>query len=206
MERNLNRMGISTVGQLAKFPLELLEKKFGIMGNQLYYHAHGIDLSEIGALLMQGQISFGKSQILLRDYTRREEIKAVLLEICEEVARRARTHNKVGRTISLGIGYSKDELGGGFHRSKTIDLPTNITMDIYRCCLMLFNKFYSGKTVQSISVTLSNIEDDVNQQLVYLKWIMKREGNLGLEVNTDRKRFLEQFLIHLLVLRFKEQS
>lgn len=27
------------------------------MGNQLYYHAHGIDLSEIGAPLMQGQIS-----------------------------------------------------------------------------------------------------------------------------------------------------
>ncbi len=44
---------------------------------------------------MQGQISFGKSQILLRDYTRREEIKAVLLEICE-VARSARAHNKVG--------------------------------------------------------------------------------------------------------------
>lgn len=37
MERNLNLIGISTVGQLAKFPLELLEKKFGIMGNQLYY-------------------------------------------------------------------------------------------------------------------------------------------------------------------------
>lgn len=42
-------MGISTVGQLAKFPLELLEKKFGIMGNQLFYHAHGIDLSAFDA-------------------------------------------------------------------------------------------------------------------------------------------------------------
>lgn len=165
MERNLNRMGISTVGQLAKYPLELLEKRFGIMGNQLYYHAHGIDLSEIGAPLMQGQISYGKSQILLRDYTKKEDIKAVLLEICEEVARRARTHNKAGRTISLGIGYCKDEFCGGFHRAKTIDLPTNITMDIYRYCLRLFDKFYTGKTVRSVSVTLSNIEDDVNQQL-----------------------------------------
>lgn len=49
---------------------------------------------------MQGDISFGKSQILLRGYTKREE--AVLLELCEEVARRTRTQNKVGRTISLG--------------------------------------------------------------------------------------------------------
>lgn len=107
MERNLNRMGISTVGQLAKFPLELLEKKFGMMGNQLYYHAYGIDLSKIGAPLLHGQISFGKSQILLRDYTEKEEIKAVLLEICEEVARRARAHNKVGRNnLSLGVNFS----------------------------------------------------------------------------------------------------
>ncbi len=98
MERNLNRMGISTVGQLAKYPLELLEKRFGILGNQLYYHAHGIDLSEIGAPLLQGQIGYGKSQILLRDYTKKEDIKTVLLEICEQVARRART-----RIIKQGV-------------------------------------------------------------------------------------------------------
>ena len=48
VEKTLNRMGIFTVGQLANYPLELLEKKFGIMGNQLYHHAWGIDLSEIG--------------------------------------------------------------------------------------------------------------------------------------------------------------
>ncbi|ASB61023.1 DNA polymerase [Bacillus sp. MD-5] len=165
-----------------------LPKKFGIMGNQLYYHAHGIDLSEIGAPLMQGQISFGKSQILLRDYTRREEIKAVLLEICE-VARSARTHNKVGRTISLGIGYSKDELGGGFHRAKTIDLPTNITMDIYRCCLMLFNKFYSDKTVRSISVTLSNIEEDVNQQLSLFEADNEKRRKLGFVMDGIRSKY-----------------
>lgn len=189
MERNLNRMGISIVGQIAKFPLELLEKKFGIMGNQLYYHAHGIDLSEIGAPLMQGQISFGKSQILLRDYTKREEIKAVLLEICEEVARRARTHNKVGRTISLGIGYSKDEFGGGFHRSKTIDSPTNITMDIYKYCLILFDKFYEGKTVRSISVTLSNIEDDVNQQLSLFEVDNEKRRKLGFVMDGIRNKY-----------------
>lgn len=189
MERNLNRMGISTVGQLAKYPLELLEKRFGIMGNQLYYHAHGIDLSEIGAPLMQGQISYGKSQILLRDYTKKEDIKAVLLEICEEVARRARTHNKVGRTISLGIGYSKDEFSGGFHRAKTIDLPTNITMDIYRYCLMLFDKFYTGKTVRSVSVTLSNIEDDVNQQLSLFEKDNEKRRMLGFVMDGIRNKY-----------------
>lgn len=31
--------------------------------------------------------------------------------------------------------------------------------------LILFDKFYTDKTARSISVTLSNIEEDVNQQL-----------------------------------------
>jgi len=41
---------------LANYNLKLLEKKFGIMGNQLYHHAWGIDLSDIGAPIMEGQI------------------------------------------------------------------------------------------------------------------------------------------------------
>ncbi len=68
---------------------------------------------------MQGQISFGKSQILLRDYTRREEIKAVLLEICE-VARSARTHNKVGRTISQELDTVKMSLVVDFIEQKQL--------------------------------------------------------------------------------------
>ncbi len=72
MEQNLNRMGIFTVGALVKYPLE---KKIGVMRNQMFYHAWGIDLSEIGAPVLQGQVSFGKSQILLKDYTTKKKSK-----------------------------------------------------------------------------------------------------------------------------------
>ncbi len=41
VERTLNRMGIFTVGQLARYDLDKLEAKFGVMGNQLYHHAVG---------------------------------------------------------------------------------------------------------------------------------------------------------------------
>lgn len=189
VEKTLNRMGIFNVGQLAHYPLELLEKKFGVMGNQLYYHAWGVDLSEIGAPIMQGQISFGKSQILLRDYPNPEEVKHVMLEICEEVARRARQHKKVGRTVSLSIGYSHEEFGGGFHRSKTIELPTNITMDLYETCLQLFNKFYVHKTVRQIAVTLSNIEDDSEMQLDLFRPNRTKQRTLGYVMDSIRHKY-----------------
>ncbi|MEK5441948.1 Y-family DNA polymerase [Fredinandcohnia sp. FSL W7-1320] len=189
VERTLNGMGITTVGQLAHYPLELLEKKFGVMGNQLYYHAWGVDLSEIGAPIIQGQISFGKSQILMRDYPDPEEVKHVILEMCEEVARRARRHKKAGRTISLGIHYSRDEFGGGFYRSKTIDTPTNITMEMYRVCLELFEKFYAQKTVRKISIALSNIEDDTQMQLDLFYLNRVKQHKLGYVMDGIRGKY-----------------
>lgn len=56
----------------------------------------------------QGQVSYGKSQMLMRDYNTIAEVRAVLLEMCEDVAKRARDASKACRTISLGIGYSKN--------------------------------------------------------------------------------------------------
>ncbi|UQD52641.1 UV damage repair protein UvrX [Bacillus methanolicus] len=189
VEKTLNSMGIFTVGQLARYDLKALEKKFGIMGNQLYYHAWGVDLSDIGAPIMEGQISFGKSQILLRDYKEEHEIKAVILEMCEEVARRARSHKKAGRTISFGLGYSQDEFGGGFYRSRTVEQPTNVTMDLYRVCLDLFNEFYEGKTVRKISISLGNIVDDNQMQLSLFDLNGWKKHELGYAVDRIRSRF-----------------
>jgi DNA polymerase V len=189
IEKTLNGMGIFTVGQLARFDLEKLEKKFGIMGNQLYYHAWGIDLSNLGAPLIEGQISFGKSQVLLRDYKEKEEVEHVILEMCEEVARRARTHRKAGRTVSLGIGYSQEEFGGGFHRSKTIYRPTNVTMELYKVCLDLFHEYYNGHTVRNISITLGNIVDDSELQLDLFDMGAGKRRELGYVVDRVRERF-----------------
>lgn len=90
MEKTLNNMGIFNVGQLANTSLDLLEEKFGVMGNQLYHHAWGIDLSELGAPIVDGQISYGKGQVLFRDYRTKKEVMAVILEMCEDVARRTK--------------------------------------------------------------------------------------------------------------------
>ena len=104
LEKTLNNMGIFSVGQLAHYDSEKLEKKFGIMGNQLYYHAWGVECIRNRGADHGRSSQFRQNQILLRDYKNITEIKHVILEMCEEVARRARTGKYAGRTISLGIG------------------------------------------------------------------------------------------------------
>ncbi|KYC95152.1 hypothetical protein B4102_1423 [Heyndrickxia sporothermodurans] len=189
LEKRLNRMGIFSVGQLAHYDLAKLEKEFGIIGNQLYYHAWGIDLSELGAPIMEGQVSFGKSQILLRDYKEEPEIKHVILEMCEEVAQRTRVHGKAGRTISLGIGYSDSDFGGGFYRSHTINEPTNVTMKIYQVCLKLFHLHYSGKNVRQITIAVSNLIDDRVLQLSLFEPNRVKQHELGFVVDRIRQKY-----------------
>lgn len=195
LEKRLNRMGIYTVGDLAHYPLEKLEKTFGIMGNQLYYHANGIDLSELGEPILSGQKSYGTHQILLRDYRKREDILYVILEMCEEVGFRMRKDRKAGRTVQLGIGYSKKEGGGGFYRSLTIDEPTNITMEIYRSCRYLFFRHDVGKTVRKISVSVTNMIDDQFIQFDLFHPNRVKEHQLGYTMDAIREKYGKSSLL-----------
>src|SRR5690625_829107 len=188
LQKRLNEMGIYTVGELAHFSLERLEKAFGIMGNQLFYHAHGIDLSELGEPILQNQLSYGKSQVLLKDYRTVEEVAVVLLEMSEEVGKRARANRSVGRTISLGIKYSKHEGGGGFHRSQTMQTPTNLTLEIYETCMYLLQKFYNEQTVRQISITLSNLCPDTNVQLQLFDHDRLRERTMDYTIDAIHKK------------------
>lgn len=178
-EKKLNRMGIFSVGDLAHADIRLLEGKFGVLGNEMYYHARGIDLSSMTEPRPEEQVSYAKSQILLRDYHSRAEVKVVLLEMCEEVARRARNHRQVARTIALTIGYSKTDSGGGFRRTRTIQEGTNDTLEIYRICLALFAEHGHSQAVRQIAVSIMNLENEVALQLSLFdkdKWKNRQLG------------------------------
>lgn len=189
LKKTLNNMGIFTVGQLAHTPLATLEEKFGIMGNQLYYHAWGIDYSELGAPLEKGQISFSKGQILFRDYHSKKEIMTVVLEMCEDVARRAREAEMVGRTIYLSVGYSKDAFGGGFHRSRSIEEPTNATMKIYKVCEQIFDAFYDHRPVRKLSISITNLESEHSVQLSLFEEDNWKIRNLGKTMDSLRSKY-----------------
>ncbi|WP_445677992.1 Y-family DNA polymerase [Psychrobacillus sp. FSL K6-1415] len=188
-EKTLNNMGIFSIGQLARTPLELLEDKFGVMGNQLFHHAHGIDLSDMSSPSVERQVSFGKSQILMRDYNKIEEVKAVLLEMCEDVAKRARDTFQAARTISLGIGYSKNAFGGGFQRARTIHDATNDTMKIYNVCLDLLKENYNKNPVRHISISITKLEDEHSMQLSLFEKKNWKNRKLATAMDNIRNRY-----------------
>lgn len=159
MMQNLNRMGIVTLGQLARYDFNRIKSRFGVMGEQLYWHAWGIDLSSVfDDFTKIEQKGYGHGIALLRDYSK-EDVAYCILDLCEDACRRARTAGKAGRTIQLAISYSK-ETAGGFSRSRSIDIPTNVTMDMHEVCMQLFNEYYDGKSkIRDVNVGLTKLYD-----------------------------------------------
>lgn len=184
----LNKIGIHKFGQIAKTPLDTLKKQFGVIGEQLYWHSWGIDLSPIYNDYQEVHKGFSHGITLLRDYTNIEEIKIVILELCEEVCRRARQKQLAGCTVSLFIGYSRNEDGKGFNRSKTLDTYTNITIDIYNECARLFEKHYTYQSVRRISVGLSNLIYDDGQQLNLFE-DKSKQHKLGYVMDSIRNKY-----------------
>ncbi|WP_153722410.1 Y-family DNA polymerase [Sporosarcina cascadiensis] len=189
LERTLEDMGVYSVGDLAHTPLDYLERKFGVMGNQLYYHAHGIDYSELGSVLIEGQISYGKGQTLLRDYITMDEILTVVLEMCEDTAMRTRLAGKKGRTVQLSFGYSKHALGGGFNRRKTLTEATDQTMIVYRICMELIEIYHDGRPVRHISVSLANLEESYGLQLSLFEPSNWKQQQIGRVMDELRMKY-----------------
>ena len=186
-EKKLNDIGVYTIGEMAHLPLSYLENKFGIIGNQLYYHAWGIDYSKLEGHYDDRPKNIGRGITLLRDYSEPEEIKTVIFNLAEEIAKRARKNNLNGRTVSLSIGYSKKENRGGFSRRSTSDKATNLTEDIYRTAAAIFEQYYQGQIVRKVSLSLGNFAEDEQNQLNLFKNNYKK-----IKINRVRDRLAEK--------------
>ncbi len=157
MEFNLNRLGLQTIGDIANYNPKTLKRLYGILGEELYYHTHGIDMSLIQSKkeIRAVRKSYGSGQTLFYDYFP-PDIFGIILEMVDDVTRRLRMSKKVAKTLHLGIGYSKTT-GGGFSRQITLDQPTANASLIYQTCLFLFHKYYADQPIRRVQVSLTNL-------------------------------------------------
>lgn len=103
-EKALNHMGIKTIGELAGYPLNLLERKFGVMGRALYGMAWGMDDSPVRPTGFPIK-SLSNEYTLPRDTADQDVLKAHILRLSDEVGRRLRSAGYLGKTIGIKLRY-----------------------------------------------------------------------------------------------------
>ncbi len=168
MEFNLNRLGLHTIGDIAHYDVRTLKKIYGVLGEELFYHTHGIDMSLIQSKINVRSInkSYGSGQTLFHDYLP-PDIFQIILEMVDDVSRRLRLAKRIAKTIHLGIGYSK-ETGGGFSRQITLEQPTSNASLIYQTCLFLFHKYYENEPIRRVHISVTGlIENHIYQFSIF---------------------------------------
>ena len=93
-EAKLNKMGLFTVKDVALSNVDYLRNKFGVMGEQLWRHANGIDDADIHEKYEPKERSLSLSQVLFRDYSKDEAI-TIIREMVDTLATRMRNANKM---------------------------------------------------------------------------------------------------------------
>jgi len=182
MLRHLNRMGIYTIGDLARTPIEKLKQRWGINGEVLWRTANGVDESPVTPGTHDGaQQAIGNGMTLPRDYYDRADIELILLEISEEVCRRCRSRGYMGRVLSVSCTSAGFETG--FSRQKTLPMPTQVTNHVYRAAKELFHSHWDGRPVRQVSIALGGLIRDDTYQIELLD--DDRETYRELEKTTD---------------------
>ncbi|MDF2855737.1 MAG: polYB [Neobacillus sp.] len=175
MEQHLVGMGIRTIGHLANYPVALLRKRWGVNGELLWQTAHGLDSSPVSPGTFTEQKAIGHHMTLPYDYSEIKDIKVILLEMSEEVARRARKKNYRGCVVSTGVRGTNFEFPTGFYRQVKLPFSTNYDLDIYHAAADLLDKFWDRQPIRSIGVTLSDLKSDQEYQLDLFGQLIQKE-------------------------------
>jgi len=155
MEQHLLMLGIRTCGELGRFDLRLLEKKFGLTGRKLHFMGRGIDDSPVVAEEEAEEVkSVGHSTTLKRDLTERDDILKVLLQLSEMVGRRARRYGVAGRTVHLTVRYTDFTT---FEKQEIQTARINRSMDIYRAAVKILDDTPLVQGVRLLGVRISGL-------------------------------------------------
>lgn len=162
--RKLNEMGIFTIGELAKYDVNRLARRFGVMGPELWQYANGLDESQVHEVGYVRPIkSVGNSKTCVKDICSIPQLREVFRVLSESVAYRLREHNMRGRVVSISLRSITLQ-----YRSAQMKLPrpTDLARDILEAAMSLVKRLQLEEiSFRSVGIHISQLKpyDGVDQ-------------------------------------------
>lgn len=186
--RKLYSIGISTIGQLAECPVDILTHKLGKMGAVLHMFANGRDVSPVQKSDHIPNIkSVGNSATTPRDLVNDEDVHLMLYLLAESVASRMR--ELVSRCTVVEVYVRNIDLNS-FCRQRKLQNPTCSSSEIAQVAFELFRASYHWeKPVRSIGVRGAGlVEMDSCLQLSMFQDDKKRDKWERIDATVDKLR------------------
>jgi len=176
----LNSIGILTCGQLGRFPVSVLSKRFGVIGERLHEMGLGLDDSPVMPFDDEEEAkSISHSVTLEEDTSNLNILRKVLLQLSEKVSRRMRKESYYGKRIALTVRYSDFFT---FSKRKTLSQWMNSGNEIFKQAFGMFESIPHPKPIRLLGVGVSQLKKDWCQ----LDLFEKREKKESLLKSMDR--------------------
>ncbi|QOY36022.1 DNA polymerase IV [Anaerobacillus isosaccharinicus] len=191
----LNKIGIITIGDLARSDVTRLKASLGINGEKIYARANGIDHRPVDPDAVYDFKSIGNSTTLPADTINLDKIKVILTNLADSVARRMAKKEVCAETIQITIRYFDRKT---VTRSQTVLNPISSQAEIYKVALILFTKHWNGDPVRLLGVTAQQLLEKKNafKQLDLFNYKKdEKKYELTKIVDQLRDRFGEEALL-----------
>jgi DNA polymerase IV len=182
----LHELGFRKVADLRAWPPEKLAARFGEAGDHFWRLCRGLDDRPVVPAREAKQ--HGQECTFETDIEDAAEVRAVLREHVEEVARRLRRHGIRARGVTLKIRYGKFET---VSRSAVLETATDVTADLQRAAAAVFDRWAgeSFRPVRLIGMTATHLETGPEQALLFPDGEEERQKRLDGALDEIRSRF-----------------
>jgi DNA polymerase IV len=159
--RQLEALGLRTIGQLAEWPQAQLSRRFGSLGAHIWRLAHGIDDRPVTP--HRDPKSIGAETTFPEDTDDAEVLRRTLLELAEKVGQRLRAERFMASKVTLKY---RDADFVTLTRTQSLTEPTAVALDLYHAASKLLSQLPSAnRKVRLLGIAASELTSPAQHQL-----------------------------------------
>ncbi len=151
-EETLSRDGITMIGQLQTMDEANLMRRYGVMGQRLARLSRGVDTRKVDPTSEMKSVSAETTFNV--DLSSLEDLRPILRNLSEKVARRMKRYSVAGMTVALKLKTSDFK---SRTRNKTLSDPTQLADRIFRTGLALLEREIDGTKFRLIGIGVSEL-------------------------------------------------
>lgn len=188
----LARLGVRTIGDMMRIPLELYEQKFGKVGGYLWGYVHGMEASPVACVGDTVPVKgIGNGITAPRDLISHDDFAVVYYVLAESVCERLREQGFLCKTVQVMV---RDSAFITYQKQRTLEEPTCLSSIVSRTALELTDQCVPpSRHIRSLTIHTTNLipSSGYQQQFSLFEDSEKEQNKIALERTVDdlRRRF-----------------
>lgn len=158
-ENKLNKIGIFTLGDLAKAPVDILKNLLGVNGIYLWQYANGLDVRPVVDRDHTEPIkSIGNSSTCKRDLINNEEVFNVMQELAFSVSRRLREAKLEACGVEV---YVRNNELQSWNFSTSLEMASQSSIILVKSAMDIFKEKYKWSLpVRAVGIRAINLRNE----------------------------------------------